>query len=283
MAGTYKDDIELQYNPRKAVSNVEQYVQRCDEMSVIARLKHKGTYDVRYGTGKLATFDVFPADRPDAPLHVFLHGGYWRGRDKSNYSYIADALVPLGFTTVVMNYDLCPNVSLPEIVAEVRQGLAWIQAHATELGGSTQSWTLSGHSAGAHLIAAAFAADTPLALLPEILPKAAILISGIYELEPVLSITVNDEIRLRPDQVDLMSPLRHPPVPAIPLSLVVGGNETKAWIAQSKSFADVCRTHGSTCMYQVLDSHDHYSIMTLLETPESPLSKIIAETAGKFA
>lgn len=283
MANMSRDDIETQYNPRKAVFNVEQYQQRAAELSAAARRAHKATYDIRYGVGKLSTLDVFPASRANAPLHVFLHGGYWRGRDKGDYSYVADALVPLGFTTVLMNYDLCPSASLPEIVAQVRQGLVWIQAHATKLGGDPETLTLSGHSAGAHLIAAALAVDAPAALLPQILPKAAILVSGIYELEPVLSITVNDQICLQPDQVDAMSPMRHPPVPSVSLSVVVGGNETDSWIAQSKSFAEVCRKHGSACSYQVLGGHDHYSIMTLLETPESPLAKIISETAKRFS
>jgi arylformamidase len=279
MENVFENDLETQYNPRKAVSNVEQYRCRAASLSVAARLKHKGTYDVRYGVGDLATLDIFHAGHADAPLHVFLHGGFWRGRDKTDYSYVADALVPLGFTTVVMNYDLCPNASLPEIVAQVRQGLVWIQAHATELGGDPQTWTLSGHSAGAHLIAAALAADTPATLLPKVLPKAAILISGIYELEPVLSITVNEEIRLEPHQVDAMSPMRHPPVSSVPLSVIVGGKETESWIGQSESFADVCRARGSQCSYQVLDGHHHYSIMTLLEGPDSPLAKAIAHAA----
>jgi arylformamidase len=281
MANMSQGDIETQYNPRKAVSNVPQYQQRATELSSAARRTRKAYFDVRYGTGKLATLDVFASASANAPLHVFVHGGYWRGRDKSDYSYVADALVPLGFTTVVMNYDLCPSATLPEIVAQIRQGLAWIQAHAAELGGDPQSWTVSGHSAGAHLIAAALAADTPAALLPQTMPKAAVLISGLYELEPVLSITVNDEIQLQPDQVDAMSPMRHPPEPSVQLSVVVGGNETDSWIAQSKSFADVCSASGSACSYQVLDGHHHYSIMTLLETPESPLAKIINEAAKR--
>jgi arylformamidase len=281
MANVSQCDIETQYNPRKAVSDVPQYQQRASKLSAAARRTRKAIFDIRYGTGTLATLDVFASASANAPLHVFVHGGYWRGRDKSDYSYVADALVPLGFTTVVMNYDLCPSATLPEIVAQVRQGLAWIQAHAAELGGDPQTWTVSGHSAGAHLIAAAFAADTPAALLPQTMPKAAVLISGIYELEPVLSISVNDEIRLQPDQVDAMSPMRHPPVPSVPLSVVVGGNETDSWIAQSKSFADMCSASGSACSYQVLDGHHHYSIMTLLETPESPVAKIINEAAKR--
>jgi arylformamidase len=72
--------------------------------------------------------------------------------------------------------------------------------------------------------------------------------------------------------------MRHAPVPSVPLSIVVGGAETTSWIGQSKSFADVCAAGGSACSYQVLEGHHHYSIMTLLETSDSPLAKIIYET-----
>jgi arylformamidase len=268
------DNIETQYNPRKAVANVEQFAERAARISAETRGRRPVTRDIRYGAGMLATLDVFPAASPHAPLHVFLHGGYWRGRDKSDYSYVADALVPLGITTVVMNYDLCPAAELPDIVQQVRDGFGWIHAHAAELGGDPDSFTASGHSAGAHLIAAALPAG-PGADLPVGMPRAAVLVSGIYELEPVLSITVNQEIRLRPGQVDAMSPMRHPPTPAVPLTVVVGGNETAAFVGQSHSFVQTCAARGCDAAYVELPGRDHYSIMTLLETPEGPLARLI--------
>ena len=151
------DDLEYQYNPRKAVPNVDEFARRAADLSRATRERLPAQLDVRYGEGPLATLDVFHAAEAQgkAPLHVFLHGGYWRGRDKSDYSYVADALVPLGITTVVMNYDLCPTIELPAIVQQVRAGLQWIHAHAGELGGDPDAFTASGHSAGAHLIAAA--------------------------------------------------------------------------------------------------------------------------------
>lgn len=268
-------DIEMQFNPRKAVANVEQYAQRAAEISKATRSSRQCHLDIRYGAGKLATLDVFPAADANAPLHVFLHGGYWRGRDKSDYSYMADALVPLGITTVVMNYDLCPHAELPAIVDQVREGFKWIHAHAAKLGGRPDSMTASGHSAGAHLIAAALSAYSASTTLPEGMPRAAVLISGIYELEPVLSITVNQEIRLRPEQVDPMSPMRHPPTPAVPLAVVVGGAETAGFVGQSKKFAATCSAHGSSSAYVEMPGHDHYSIMRLLETPDGPLARMI--------
>jgi arylformamidase len=272
------DDVESQYNPRKAVADVEHFAQRAAALSAATRRRRTDArLDLRYGAGALATLDVFPAAVPDAPLHVFLHGGYWRGRDKSDYSYVADALAPRGIATVVMNYDLCPAVELPAIVRQVREGLQWIHAHARELGGDPAAITVSGHSAGAHLIAAALPrAGEPA---PAWVPRAAVLVSGIYELEPVLAISVNQEIRLRPEQVDAMSPLRHPPTPSVPLVVAAGGAETAAWVRQSQDFVGACAAAGGSAAYVELPGLHHYSIMNALETPDGVLARLITAYA----
>ncbi|MEY3652516.1 MAG: hypothetical protein RL739_686, partial [Pseudomonadota bacterium] len=147
-------DVETQFNPRRAVPNVDEHAARTQLLSQQARQRHEGIYNLRYGPGPLATLDVFKAAQAHAPVHVFLHGGYWRGRDKSDFSYLADALLPHGITTVVMNYDLCPHVELPAIVDQVAQGLAWVHDHAADWGADPKRYSASGHSAGAHLIAA---------------------------------------------------------------------------------------------------------------------------------
>lgn len=279
-----RDDHEWQYNPRASVPDFARHAARASELSRAARERHAGRYDIAYGDTKLSTLDVFPAATPNAPLHLFLHGGYWRGRDKADYSYIADALVPRGVTTVVMNYDLCPDASLPEIVRRTRDGLRWVHRHAAELGGDPERITASGHSAGAHLLAMALADDaggdrSGADRLPDGLVKAAVLVSGIYELEPVLGITVNDTIRLRPEMVDGVSPMRHPPATATALEIAVGANETPAWVGQSRDFAERCRAWGSACAYHEIPGHDHFSIMALMETPDDPLSRLVLKAA----
>lgn len=275
-----RDDHEWQYNPRESVPDFARYAARASELSRAARERHAGRYDIAYGDTTLSTLDVFPAAAPNAPLHVFLHGGYWRGRDKSDYSCIADALVPQGITTVVMNYDLCPDASLPEIVRRTRDGLRWVHRHAADLGGDPDRITASGHSAGAHLLAMALADDAGADRLADGLVKAAVLVSGIYELEPVLGITVNDTIRLRPEMVDGVSPMRHPPASATALEIAVGAGETPAWVGQSRDFADRCRARGSACGYHEIPGHDHFSIMTLMETPDGQLSRLVLKAAG---
>jgi arylformamidase len=274
------DAHEAQYNPRVAVPDANAFLEAGAAASATARaaFAHR---ELRYGSGPLATLDVFPAARSDAPVHVFIHGGYWRALDKRGFSSVAAGLVPLGITTVLMNYDLCPSVSLPALVAQFRAGVRWICAHAAELGGDPENITFSGHSAGAHLVATALAADAqqrdplPLGQI-----RGAMLISGIYDLAPVLGITVNETIRLQPDQVDAMSPTRHPPVASIPLDILVGADEPPRWIDQSTRYAEVARSHGAPCTLAIVPSHHHFSITTLLASPEAELSQRVARLAG---
>src|SRR3546814_21192675 len=115
--------------------------------------------------------------------------------------------------------------------------------------------TAAGHSAGAHLIAAARSDRQHLDG-----PHAALLISGIYELEPVLHISVNEEIRLQPDAVDAMSPMRHPPGRPCSLAIVAGSAEPHAWGAQSRGFEAVYKQQGHDYLYGDLPAANHYSI-----------------------
>ena len=115
------EDLELEFNPRATVRNVDARVAAYTAASAATRARLDCVLDVRYGSGEKETLDIFPANEPNAPVHLFIHGGYWRAMDKSNYSFIADAFQPAGATTVLVNYDLCPDVTLDTIVAGVRQ------------------------------------------------------------------------------------------------------------------------------------------------------------------
>ncbi len=277
-------DIEQQFNPRVSISaaEVDRYAARASALSLATRERWSQRkacrLDVPYGESPLATLDIFPVADPRAPLHVFLHGGYWRARDKADYSFVADALAPHGISTIVMNYDLCPEVEVSAIVEQVKHGFSWIRDNAGAFGCQASNLTASGHSAGAHLIAAALSDPAHDAG-----PHAALLISGIYELEPVLHISVNEQIRLRPEAVDALSPLRHPPRRPCNLAMVAGSAEPPAWVAQSRDFANLCKQRGQDCLYGELPDDNHYSIMTHFESPSGWLSRLAAGMALRAA
>ena len=103
------------------------------------------------------------------------------------------------------------------------------------------------------------------------------LISGVYDLEPVLSISVNQEIRLRPEQVAPMSPLRHSPCKPVRLDVAVGGAETTGFINQSTQFASHCINHGVDARFLTIEGADHYTVLRQFESPEGELSRWVAD------
>lgn len=269
--------VESQFNPRTTVPDVGVYTERGDKLSLEARQKHAFEADVRYGTGPLADLDYFPARTPGRPLVVFLHGGYWRARDKKDYSFVVEGLLSADCSVVVMNYDLCPSVQLPEIVQQVRDGLVWIADQAEKWGFDRKQILVSGHSAGAHLIAAILAQTGEPYQLPAGIIKKAYLISGVYDVEPVLQISVNAEVLLKPEQVHAMSPARFKFTTDTAYEVYAGGAEPRDWIRESSRFAQHLSAQGCVVHYETLADLNHYTIMHEIETPEGFISKRIRQ------
>lgn len=271
------EDIEFEYNPRVSVSNVQRYIDQASLDSERAREILEGFYDVPYGEQELMTCDIFPAG-PDAPVHVFYHGGYWKGRDKSDYSFIVPGFLAQGITVVIPNYGLCPDVDLATIVRQTSSFFYWLKRNAAEYGGNADRITTSGHSAGAHLLAMALAPDFDHPIEPGLV-RTAVLVSGIYDIAPVLRTTVNDDIRLTEMSARALSPMGHLPHPDVALRIVAGGSETRSWVQQSRDYHDIVRGSSPGAELEILDGHDHFSIIAELANPASRLSRICIESA----
>jgi len=139
--------IDAQYNAGAAVPDAGDYLKRWAADSAAVRARLRCELDVRYGPTLDETLDVFPAARADAPVFVFLHGGYWRALSSKDFSSVAVGLHALGITTVVVNYALAPKVTIDEIARQCRAAVAWaLRGH----GGNV---VVGGHSAGGHLSA----------------------------------------------------------------------------------------------------------------------------------
>ena len=176
------EEIEAQFNPRKSVPDFDDHQARHAAWSAAARAELAGHLDVPYGDGPLHKVDVFPApDASGAPVHVYFHGGYWRAQDKANFAHIARTLVGEGICTIIANYDLCPAVTLDEVVGSALRSIAWIWRHAREYGGDPDRLSLSGHSAGAHLCAMALVHDWTEGGLPADVVKGTVPVSGIFD------------------------------------------------------------------------------------------------------
>lgn len=274
--------IEKQYNPRATVTpehlaELSEFDARLSEQT---RQKYVGVYDLRFGEGPLETADFFYCGKPNRPLMVFFHGGYWRARDKKDYSFIANGILPLDCSLVVMNYDLCPAVTVQEIVRQTKRGLEWVARQAAGWQIDPAQLYVSGHSAGAHIIAATLAQTGAAFELKHHKIKKAYLISGVFDVEPVLQISVNEEVKLKPEDVAELSPIRYPFSSTVGYEVIVGGVEPKDWIGESERMAAHLRAQGCEVGLHILPGLHHFSVLHEMDRPEGYVSKLFSRDIG---
>ena len=270
--GYRRAELELLYSHRHRIEGYDGYLERWPRESAAARERLELIPDVAYGRRAAERYDVFPAG-PRAPVHVFFHGGYWHSQDKHGFEFMAPAWVARGAAFVSANYPLCPTVTLPEIVESCRRCLAHVHDHAATWGGDPGRVFVSGHSAGGHI--AACLVSTGWEDLgrgrPADLVKGGAAVSGVYDLEPMRFLEVNDTLRIDGATVRECSPLRTVPRTAGPLLLAVGTGEGEEFARQQRDHGAAWRSAGLECREMVLDGENHFSIVDGLAREEAEL------------
>lgn len=259
--GLTSQEHEYQYNPQCAVPDFAKYRARREQPNSDALNQLRRVADQAYGPHRLNTVDVYPVEQAHAPVHVFFHGGYWRAQDKQNFAFMAAPLVAAGVCTVIVNYALCPEVTLDGVVDSALGALAWTAQHIDQLGGDPERITVSGHSAGAHLCAAALATDWTARGLSPSLIKGAVMISGIYDPAPALLTSVNADIRLTQELIDRHNYERHAPKVLCPTWIIAGGREPWQFIDQSYRYALHLHRHGADPGVIVTPGFNHFDIL----------------------
>jgi arylformamidase len=262
------DFVEAEYNARAAVPTHQQYFDRWKKDSAFARSTLAANLDQAYGSEPLQALDVFPAKDPHGTL-VFIHGGYWRSLDKSDFSWLAPTFVAAGIGVVVVNYRLCPQVHIDEIVADVLAAMRWLDANGTKQRLATNKVVLAGHSAGGHLVAELFAAADRMRGLPAQNIAGGVALSGIFDLKPLLYFSGNADFDLDMVTAGLLSPTNRRPNLECPLHLGVGGEESGEFRRQSELLAKAWP--GVALAPQVLPGLHHFSIVDALAERGQPL------------
>jgi arylformamidase len=220
---------EREYNARASIPDHPQIFARWAEQSAATRRLRACLIDLVFGEASGERLDLFPARNDSAPLLVFIHGGYWRSLDKSDFSWIAPPFVNHGVSVALLNYGLAPKTPLEEIVRQTLRAHAWLYRNADRLGFDPNRIYTAGHSAGAHLTAMMMAALWPVfgADLPADLVKGGLAVSGIYDLEPLVPAPfLKSDLQLTARRARGLSPVHLPPATDRPLYTAVGALES---------------------------------------------------------
>ena len=281
--GYDREALDAQYFLRPQVDDFEAFVVHYQKNSATARDTLKCTLDIAYGDLPGEKLDIFmPEDADGAPVHFFIHGGYWQSMDKADFDYVALGLVPRGAVTVVVNYTLAPEVHIEDIVRQNRAALAWTWKNIAQYGGNPENIHVSGHSAGGHLTAMMAATDWPAleAGLPQDLVKSSIPISGVFELEPVMKCYLNDVLALDEGEAERNSPaLLAGPAP-VKTVLVLGGDETVEFHRQTNDYAETLKSQGADVEVVIPEGLNHFTIVDEFRETGSNLTNIACRLMG---
>ncbi len=269
------EEIERGYNNRAAVPEYPQWFARWERLSDEARAAWTVRESVRYGPSPMETLDVFLPHGPVRGTLVFIHGGYWRSLDKRQHGFVAPAFLAAGYAVVVVNYDLCPAVTIATIVEECRRALAWIVREGAGHGLVADNVVVSGHSAGGHLAAMLHATDWTACGLSDHPIAGGVSISGVHDLVPLLQASMNADLRLDEADALRLSPVHLMPTTDAPFLIAVGADETTEFLRQSDLLAQAWRGHRGVAAQGVLrlPERHHFSVVADYADPDAALTR----------
>jgi len=274
------DTLFAEYNNRGKVPDFEAFIADFETRSDRLRADAKnGRIDLAYGDGARDRFDLFLPDAPNPPLHVFIHGGYWQWNDKDSYAFLAQPFLDAGIGFANLEYTLCPEVTLAELVDQVRRGIAHIWKNGPELGYDRDRLQVSGHSAGGHLTGVVLTTDWPAfdSNLPADVVKSAMPISGIFDLEPIRHTPIGDPLGLDAASAAALSPMFALPRTKANMVVALGSHEGREFHRQAEAFAVNCRNHGAHATIASVHGGNHFSVLESLAAHDGQLFGLARE------
>jgi len=270
-------NYEAEYNNRSRVPESVDIHLKWNSASVAARQSLTCDLDQSYGDRPRQRFDLFMPENAGSrvPNVVFIHGGYWQRGDRKDYSFVAAELVARGVAVTIPSYSLCPEVGVADIIEELRGFVrgAW------QMFGCRPA--VVGHSAGGHLAAALVATDwSRIPEVPADLVPCAYAISGVFELEPLVSTSIGDALRLTANVARAASPMLWIPPPSDRVFVAaVGGAESQEFLRQSLEIVGRWSTAGVKAECVVVPGANHFTILDELGRGESAMVARVVDFA----
>lgn len=269
-------ELDRNYDQRGWVPNALERIAQYPVSSAVTR--RRLTFETAaYGPSADEVLDVFPAGQTGAATLVFIHGGGWQHYTKDDCSFVAEGFAGHGINTVIVNFAKIAAVRLPGMVEQVRRALAWVRSHAARFGGDPARLHLCGYSSGAQMAASALLA--PFGQAPEPV-KGLTLISGAYDLEPVLLSARSAYVKLSAEEAHALSPQRHVAKLTCPVFMAYGDNDTDEFQRHSREMAAAVEGVGQLAGLLRLADLNHFEIVEELGKPDSRLAQAIRATIG---
>jgi arylformamidase len=267
--------VERQYNNRAACPDHLHWFAEYARWSAAAYASLEVTRDLRYGPAAKETLDLFVPPGASRGTFVFLHGGYWRAFDKADFAFVATTFVQRGIAVANVNYDLCPDVTVADIVGECRRAVGWIAREGARHGADVGRIVIGGHSAGGHLVAMMYCTDWGAQGFANAPFHAGVTLSGIHELTPLPRVSFNSDLDLDEASARELSPALLPVTVVTPLLMAVGGAETTEFIRQTRLLWELWPAHrppGASAPLVAAGKH-HFSVVADYADPASELAR----------
>lgn len=261
-----RDELEVQYNARGTVPDVQVFVDRYAQESAAVRARIAGHLNLAYGPSADETLDIFPAVATPRPTLVFIHGGYWRMLTKNESGFMAETFTRAGASVAVLNYALAPAATLDEIVGQTRRAIDWLIANGARYGIDREQLYVVGTSAGGHLGGMVLASHAI---------AGACLISGLFDLEPVRMCLPNTWLQLDAEGARRNSPIHHLPACGCPLIISYAGTDTDEFKRQSRDYLAAWQARGFPGELLEMPAHNHFDIVLDLADLASPLTRAV--------
>jgi acetyl esterase/lipase len=253
------------YDNNAAVPNSASLIEERNRASAAYRAAHPANLDLAYGPAERTAFDLYPAADPKAPCLIFIHGGYWQRNSREVFACFAEGPAAAGWSVAIPGYSLAPQATLTAIVAEIGMALDWLVQHG------------AAHGIEGPLIIAGWSAGAQLATLHLSHPRvvAGLAISGIYDLEPLRDMSLNNALNLADAEIASFSPLRLPVIRK-PLTLAFGGAELPTLVHDAWRLHELRCQEGAPGQILPIDGADHFSILQELRRPGGILVRAAA-------
>jgi arylformamidase len=280
--GFDKNELDRQYKASETVPNMQGFIDQYISLSAIALDTLDNVTGIKFGPGAEEVLDLFPVPGvTDAPLFVFIHGGYWRMLSKNESSFMAPNLISHGVAVAAVNYTLVPGSDIDQIVAECRRCIAWLYHNAEVHGIDPKRIYVGGSSAGGHLTGMIVAGGWQKKLgLPEDVVKGGLPMSGLLDMEPIVGCFVNEWMQMSMEDALRNSPDRNLPKIGCPLIVAVGGDETKEFRRQSKDFVALWKSKGWQAEYLECAGINHFNAPLELCKPDSEMARKLFAMIG---